>query len=95
MLIQGRLTMQQPEAKTLRLRKQSLNLLFMINFLKTWEVKMAAIILPTAPLAQIKLMVCLETPTLIARKTWVEPTMPLTKPMEMQPIHKAGITMNR
>ena len=41
----------------------------------------------------MKLMVCLETPTLRARKAWAEPMIPLTRPREMLPSHKDGIRM--
>ena len=58
-------------------------------------VKMAAKKLPTAPLAHMKLMVCLETSTLIARKAWAEPMMPLTKPREMLPSHREGIKITK
>ena len=68
LLINGKLPMQQPEMKTLILRKQSLYLLSVINLLNTKAVKTVAMILPTAPLVQMKLIVCLDTSTLIARK---------------------------
>ena len=61
--------------------------------MKTKPVKIAAMKEPTAPLAQMKLMVCLETPTLRARKAWAEPMIPLTRPREMLPSHKDGIRM--